>query len=291
MNHLFAHLRFMLVYFTLVSHLVLWHSADLKLTRRPRCQVLRHCLPASGALLTGLGSILAQQVAHQMADFSSDVVEATTGWKTVVIQDGKFHAAVIGKVSGDNICALSPVSFHKYVRKSCFARWLDASGARATRGALKITQLAKLLGVQPLCTWVPSERMLRPTGLGGVSTQDGSSRGFEAMVSLGWLILYTLLVNCCNLRKATAAAVALRKRAFEVLDMLIRKACQASGASTLHTTHATFSVSEDGRLQGDDHWKQLVATRLEAHDTLGLARVCAEIQAGQASDNARVGEG
>ena len=134
-----------------------------------------------------------------------------------------------------------------------------------------MTQIAKLSGVQPLCTWVPSERMRMPTGLRGVSTQDGSSRGFEALVSPGWLILYTLLVNCCNLRKAQAAAVALRKRAFEVLDMLVRKACQASGASTLQTTHATFSVSQDGHLQGDDHWKQLVATGLGAHDTPGLA--------------------
>ena len=154
-----------------------------------------------------------------------------------------------------------------------------------------MTQFAKLLGVQPLCTWVPSERMRMSTGLGGVSMQDGRSRGFEALVSPGWLILYTLLVNCCNLRKATAAAVSLRKRAFDVLDMLVRKACQASGASTLQTTHATFSVSEGGHLQGDDHWKQLMATRLGAQDTRGLARVCAEIQAGQASDNARVGEG
>ena len=82
-----------------------------------------------------------------------------------------------------------------------------------------MTQFAKLLGVQPLCTWVPSERMRMSTGLGdkrkephGVSNQ--TDRGFEALVSPGWLILYTLLVNCCNLRKAPQAAVALRKRAF-----------------------------------------------------------------------------
>ena len=153
-----------------------------------------------------------------------------------------------------------------------------------------MTRLAKLLGVHQLCSWVPSERM-QLTGLGGVSTQDDSSRGFEPLVSPGWLILYTLLENCCNLRKSTAAAVAMRKRAFEILDMLVRKACQASGTSSLQTAHATFSVSQDGHLQGDDHWKQLVATGLGAHDAPGLAQVCAGIQAGQASDNARVGEG
>ena len=57
----------------------------------------------------------------------------TSGWKTVAVNDGKFHAGVIGKVSG-SACAISPVSFHQYVRKGCFARWLDHSGKRSARG-------------------------------------------------------------------------------------------------------------------------------------------------------------
>ena len=212
------------------------------------------------------------------------------GWKTVVVHDGKFHAAVIGKVSQGNVCEISPVSFHKYVRKEPFPRWLDHTGARRCRGDMKMRKLAKLLGLQQFCTWRPSERMQTSSSQGckrkdlhGVGKQDDSSSGFEALVSPVWLILYTLLVNCCNLRKATIAAKGLRKRAFEILDLLVRLSSEASGAATLRTHDVTFSVTEDGHLRGID------ATGLG--DTKELAQVHAAIQEGQARDHARVGEG
>ena len=240
----------------------------------------------------------------QIASSSTELGELScekgriSGWKTVVVQDGKFHAAVIGKVFGDSACAISPASFHKYVRKGPFARWLDHSGARSTRGDLKMNKMAKLLNVSPLCTLVPSERMVMPTSFKRKRTQQhgvhGSSHGFEALASPVWLIVYTLLANCCNLRKKAAAAVALRKRAFQILDMLVHLSCQASGATTLRTRHVTFSVSEDGHLQGDDQWKQL-ATDLGAADAAyckdRLAQVYTGMKAGQDQDHARVGEG
>ena len=152
-------------------------------------------LPVSGPSMasSGLGELSCQE-------------GKVSGWKTVVVQDGKFHAPVMGKVLG----AISPVSFHKYVRKGPFARWLDHSGARSTRGDLKVTRLAKLLGVKPLCTWVPSESMQMPTGHGGKRKEQHGvteQHGFEVLASPVWLIMYTLLVNCCNLRKKLACVI------------------------------------------------------------------------------------
>ena len=169
-----------------------------------------------------------------------------------------------------------------------------------------MNKMARLLKVSHLCTWVASERIgikRKRTQQHGAQEQHGSSlllptsgqHGFEALVSPAWLIVYTLLVRCGTLRKKAAAADALRKHAFQILDLLVRLSCQASGATTFRTGGVTFSVSEDGRLRGDDQWEQLVATDLGAADAAyrknRLAQVYRGMKAGQDQDRTRVVEG
>ena len=220
---------------------------------------------------------------------SSSDAQVASGWKTVVVQEGQFRAAVIVKVLGVDKCILSPVSFHRYVRRNLFSRWLDESGARATRGGLKVTKLARLLGLKPLCTCVPSERM--------VSSGQPEGRGFEALASPEWLLTYVLLVNCCNLRKKPEQSAGLRKRAVELLDVLVRLSCRGAGTSVLTTKIGCLEISEEGSLKGNEDWEQMVATGLGAtqgagqSDTPAQVRWYTKLLKAEREDQIRVGLG
>ena len=148
-------------------------------------------------------------------------------WKTVCIHDANFHAPVIRKnMSRVQRCWVSPVSFHRYVRSQPLARWLDERGLHKAKGAAKIHALARNLCPGIDCHWIPSDKMpksnLKRKRL-GVSTCE--SEGYKMLATPAWIVVYLLQLNCCGLR--TKKANALRHRAFTMLALFGRLACQS----------------------------------------------------------------
>ena len=196
----------------------------------------------------------------------TEVAEATTerdtadGWKTVCIRNEKFDVAVIGRMS-NNEFLISPVSFHRYIRKGAIGKWLDTSGCTRVNGAHRVQQLARILCPSLPCEWIPSERMSQQTRKrkpAETSTTSGSE-GYEVMVTPAWLLVYILLPNSSSHRAHMDKTKDTRRRAFHVLTLITKLACQA-GQRKIRTKHTTFSVSEDGHMEFDGSWQAASGT-------------------------------
>ena len=72
-----------------------------------------------------------------------------------------------------------------------------------------------------------SSKRMKLTVLGGKRKFTQDCRAFEIEATLTWLIAYTLVTNCCNLRKKPKQAKETRQRAFQMLRVLARLACEA----------------------------------------------------------------
>ena len=78
-----------------------------------------------------------------------------------------------------------------------------------------------------------------------------------------------LLANCTMTRNNMKFNKEGRRRAFHVLTVITKLACEAGSNTRIDTRHTSFFVSNDGQLQFDDAWRAAsTATGLGAVRTL-----------------------
>ena len=226
-----------------------------------------------------------------------EVDQCHKGWKTLCIQDETFKSPIIGFVQSRTECYISPVSFHRHVRSMPLSKWLDEEGKRKTNGDANIKKVKQRLRLTLPCNWIPSERMKLLTVLGGKRKFTDDLRAFDILATPTWLIVYALVTNCFNLRRTPKQAKETRRRAFHMLRVLARVACEAevSDEVTVRTSQGICSINREGVLQGDLEWELKWATypaaktKTVAGDPVGSVITCLKL--GQAEDDNRVGYG
>ena len=214
-----------------------------------------------------------------------DATADADGWKTVCIRTEKFLDAVIGRIK-DNEFRISPVPFHRYIRHTRLSKWLDMSGATRTKGVDRVGKLAKILCQSLPCEWTPSERMSQQTRKrkpAETSTTSGSE-GYEMMVTPAWLLVYILLPNSSSHRNHMDKTKDTRRRAFHVLTLITKLACEA-GQRKIRTKHTTFFVSEDGHMEFDGSWQAASGT------ATGLGAVRRFLDQYDTEENGRIAPG